>query len=158
MTITSGWLLNEYTILFFGDNTTTTNAGQDRSALIWGMQFDLKQFTGVKIKIKFAYFKDSGHSDVYAQPRIPFNIQPSDLDKAGVYWFKDANDPTKFSARLTSAIQFEQDGDQPASTVINFDFVGTFYDFDVAAKGQHADGKLDDYNNVNIGKYVTIGL
>ena len=37
--------------------------------------------------------------------------------------------------------------------LLNFDFVGTFYDFETAKDNAHDDNMEDDWNNVDISEY-----
>ena len=37
--------------------------------------------------------------------------------------------------------------------ILNFDFVGTFYDFETARDNKHDDNREDDWNNVDVSEY-----
>ena len=78
-------------------------------------------------------------------------IEPTDLDDSGLFFFKDPDDaskPIEFACMTITMKDFE--GPQK----LNFDFVGTYYDFDTAVDGKHEDDKDDEYNNVYIGHYI----
>ena len=138
----------------------------DRSALIWGMVFMRQQVeakTQLNIKLSTQYFKDveagvypdtdsSGAAEGMRHPNdiiagsYDFTVAVADLDENGLYFF-----PFMF---VSSKVYIDIDADD----YINFDFLGSFFDFDTASTGQHpADNKMDDFRNHGIGNFFIAG-
>ena len=148
--IHSGWNLNQGPIKINLKN---------RSAFIWGMVVMLEQLTeDLQLRMKISYLKLMTHSE-YVNPSKPFEdstwdftIQPSDLDANGVYKFQDPDDSTKPMGFVASQIFLSKTAGPDR---LNFDFVGTFYDFDTAVDGKHDDNKSDRWNNFDVGSYLT---
>ena len=146
----SGWALNQGPIKI---NLKT------RSAFIWGMALMPEQLTeDLQLQMKISYHKLMTHSE-YVNPSKPFEdstwdftIQPSDLDANGVYTFQDPDDSSKPMGFVASQIHVEK---AAGPDLLNFDFVGTFYDFDTAVDGKHHDNKSDRWNIYDVGHYLT---
>ena len=63
---------------------------------------------------------------------------------------KDLDDSTMPMMIWASAVMVNIDfGTSP----LNFDFVGTFFDWDVASSGTHTTGEDDDFADRNMGKF-----
>lgn len=130
------------------------------------MVFLKKQFTKkFKFKLKFAYFKDPTQrkNKLYnpakqsEQDGYEVEIKPEDLDDVGCYFFKDPDDPEKPLAFVAHVVQV-RNWSAGSTNVLNFDFIGTYYDFDSAVDGRHDDGKSDDYNSYDIGLFIAKGI
>jgi hypothetical protein len=146
-TLTSGWVLN-----------TPIKIKLGRSAFIWGMQFMPAQLTqNVKFDIKIAYDKPTPASS-FVNPTKPeasawdLTIQPSQLDTAGVFRFMKPDAPTQPMGFVASQIWIEK---KSGPNLLNFDFVGTFYNFNTAVDGKHSTGGTDRWNTQEVGIYIT---
>ena len=127
----------------------------DRSALIWGIQFMRQQVETISgdivSKIAYKYHKDveRGASEA-AQLRDPltltgnsasYTISLADIDANGLHFFKDSSgNPLILTASLL-LIEFSYTGH------LNFDLVGSIYDFTKASTG------ADDWDNHVIGNF-----
>ena len=159
-TLESGFMTgssNERVVFKFGD--------PDRSALIWGMQFMKSQIELIgginSVKLGYQYYKDleiSAYTEVQKPTQIQnglwdFSIASSDLDDNGLIFFKDpanAQEPLIFVA---SEVHLEM-----SSGMVNFDFIGMIYDFEVAASGKHPDTKGDTFHTANFGDFWITGI
>ena len=153
-TYSSGWNTAANTLSFrFGPQTSTYPDGF-QTFYVRGMVFSKEQFqSSLKFKMRINYRGQAynpamvlGDSSWYA-----VTIEPTDLDDSGLFFFKDPDDaskPIEFACMTITMKDFE--GPQK----LNFDFVGTYYDFDTAVDGKHEDHKDDEYNNVYIGHYI----
>ena len=144
----SGWRLNRGPINI---NLKT------RSAFIWGMVLMPEQLTeDLQLQMKIKYFKVSSDyvnpSKALEDSTWDFTIQPSDLDENGVFKFFDQDDPGKPMGFVANQINVEK---AAGPDRLNFDFVGTFYDFQTAVDGKHSDNKTDRWNNFDVGSYLT---
>ena len=133
----------------------------DRSAMIWGMIFmreQIKKLGGsVTVKLSYNYYKDIALGAYAASDfRSPmdltnteytFTVSLSDLDAKGLYFFTDPS--TQKVNRFVASTVFVSLN----SGYINFDFIGTFYNFDTAWDGKHYDMKNDAWNTVEIANY-----
>ena len=160
-TFSTGWNTAADTHLKFrfGSQTATYPDGY-QTFYIRGMVFSKEQFPGtLKFKMRVNYNKDSSHEigQGYNPALINDNswyavtIEDTDLDDSGLFFFKDPNDgsqPLEFACMTLALKDFE------GPIKLNFDFVGTYYDFDTAVDGKHADDLTDEYNNVYIGHYL----
>ena len=160
-TFSTGWNTAADTHLKFrfGPQTATYPDGY-QTFYIRGMVFSKEQFQGtLKFKMRVNYNKDSSHEigQGYNPALISDNswyavtIEDSDLDDSGLFFFKDPNDasqPLEFACMTLALKDFE------GPIKLNFDFVGTYYAFDTAVDGKHADDLADEYNNVYIGHYL----
>lgn len=135
-----------------------------RTAVIWGLQLMRKQVEAagtVKPMIYYKYSPDVA-SGVYTAWRKPhgtedgfleFSITETDLDVNGLYYFKQpAPNQDKNMIFIASEVLVKFD-----AGIINFDFLGTFYDYNVAKSGLK-DGKADNWNEKNIGNFWMKGL
>ena len=146
-----------------GKVLTITFGAPDRSAIIWGIRFLKEQLAtksgGVSLELSYNYFKDveRGIYSATAQRKphddgdgnMALTIQATDLDDNGLYFFPD---PLSSSNKLTfiaSKIFIKLNAD-----FLNFDFIGTFFDFTTASTGKHSDGKEDRFHNYMIGWYL----
>ena len=141
----------------------------DRTALIWGMQFMKEQVQkrGTNsMKIAYNYYKDAERglyaadamrsltslNPNHATNEISFSL--SDIDDNGLYFFKNPDNPGQagpFKIVASSMyIEFK-------SHYFNFDFLGTFYDYETAWDGKHSDNKDDNFNSRVIGSFWIIG-
>ena len=88
---------------------------------------------------------------------IDVEIKPEDLDDAGVYRFKDPNDSGKPMTFVTSKFRI-QNFEAGGTTHLNFDFIGTYYNFDTASTGTHQfNNKDDNFNDPVLGQYLVKG-
>ena len=147
----SGWALNQGAINI--DLKT-------RSAFIWGMVLMPEQLTeDLQLKMKISYYKLMGDSDyinpskAFEDSTWDFTIASSDLDANGVYKFQDPDDSSKPMGFVASQIHVEK---AAGPDRLNFDFVGTFYDFETAVDGKHSDNKTDRWNIYDVGAYLTL--
>ena len=76
-----------------------------------------------------------------------FTVTQSSLDESGLFWLENEN---KTQAFVASRILIERIS---GPAILNFDFVGTFYDFETARDNKHVDNMEDDWNNVDISEY-----
>ena len=160
-TFSTGWNTAADTHLKFrfGPQTATYPDGY-QTFYIRGMVFSKEQFQGtLKFKMRVNYNKDLSHEigQGYNPALISdtswyaVTIEDSDLDDSGLFFFKDPNDvsqPLEFACMTLALKDFE------GPIKLNFDFVGTYYDFDTAVDGKHADDLADEYNNLYIGHYL----
>ena len=160
-TYSTGWNTAADTHLKFrfGAQTATYPVGF-QTFYVRGMAFSKDQFRGsLKFKMRINYNKDSSHEvgQAYNPALIGDNswyavtVQDSDLDDSGLFFFKDPNDaslPIEFACMILAMKDFE------GPDKLNFDFVGTYYDFDTAVDGKHADDLNDEYNSPRIGHYL----
>jgi hypothetical protein len=158
----SGWQLADMKI-HFGGSSSTYPAGH-RTAYIRGMVFLKDQFIEtLTFKMRINYNKDPTHatnkvynpSKILEETYFDVSIATTDLDDSGVYFFQDPDDSTK---RLEFATMIVELTSFTGPAMLNFDFVGTYYDFDTAVDGKHADNKPDDYNTLDIGKFIAKGM
>ena len=122
----------------------------------------------VTINMWYTYYKDveretypddGGHplrhpNEAKDEP-LTLTISGSDLDEHGIFYLKDLQDPNKPLMFVASSIRFNADyGDDP----LNFDFVGSFFDFEVASTGKHEDGEADEWNTRDINNFYIKGI
>ena len=144
----TGWVLNQ------GGIKIKLGA---RSLFAWGMLFLKEQLTqNVQFHMKISYYRIGTG---FVNPSKPledsvwdFTVKPSDLDNAGVFLFKDTDDPTLPLGFVASSIWINKIA---GPNLLNFDFVGTFYDYATAFDGKHSDNNTDKYNNADIGSYIS---
>ena len=154
-TTSTGWSLGTKFAIFFGSPGST-----DRSAYIWAIQFMEEQLKeDFAFEMWIGYFKDTsyahGADPVWINPITApdnqtghtFTVTPESLDDNGVFWLKDGEKPQGFVA---SRVLIEK---KSGPSTLNFDFVGTFYDFETAIDNKHEDDKSDDYNQISINEY-----
>ena len=160
-TMSSGWNLDKTSVNSFIIDFGTP----PRTVFIWGMQFLKDQFKGIlKVSLKTNYFKDVENGkykafqwlspDKLENTKIELEISPGDLDDSGVFRFTDPEDPQKPLMFIASKIRFTKIS---GPTLLNFDFIGTYYDFDTAVDGKHANGANDNWNDPVLGQYFTKG-
>ena len=157
-TIHSGWINSHKFAVYFGNPGTS-----ERTAYIWGIQFMKEQLKETFVfTLRIGYFKDTAYS--HASPEewihpnaapdktsgLTISVAPTDLDTNGIYWLEEGNKPLAFVA---SRLLIER---QYGPNVINFDFIGTFYDFD-HAKSNAKNSKPDDWNDSQINFYLIKG-
>ena len=81
-----------------------------------------------------------------------FTASPTSLDESGVFWLQDNQEVTQ--SFVASRILIKRiSGPQK----LNFDFVGTFYDFETAKDNAHDDSQEDGWNDVDISSYWVKG-
>ena len=140
----------------------------DRTALIWGMHFMKEQVIKkgtISMRIAYNYYKDSLDRGLYGytDKRSPvtvglghethsISISWSDLDVNGLYFFKHPDNPSQPLKFVASEIMLEL-----RSGYLNFDFLGSFYDYDTAWDGKNSDNKDDNFNERVIGSFWIIG-
>ena len=139
----------------------------DRTALIWGMQFmraQLEKRGTNRMKIAYNYYKDAERglyaadakrsltslNPMHETNEISFSL--SDIDDNGLFFFKNPDNPSRFMKIVASTIFIEW-----KSHYFNFDFLGTFYDYDTAWDGKHSDNKDDNFNDRVIGSFWITG-
>ena len=137
----------------------------DRSAVIWGIRFLKSQLAGqypIQIRLRYSYYKDVDRGSYtfawFGQnpnelEQTPFivDVTEQDIDSHGVYYFKDKNDPSKPMIFVASVVMVYINN--IASIKLNFDLVGSFFDFETAVDGKHGDNKTDNFLNKNIGHF-----
>ena len=154
----TGWNLDNTVVrtldVFFGEKT----------AYVWGVQIMASQLTSsIVLTLSIGYFKDT----TYAQesPRdwihpwdsldkttgLTISIAASDLDSAGIYWLKDGTIPIGFVASRIRIAKVS------GPNILNFDFVGTYYEYDTAKDGKYNDNKADNWNTDGIDSYLIKG-
>ena len=115
----------------------------------------------LSIEIKIFYYKllqvnatpeFTNPSKPYEDTSMSITVDQSNLDRNGIYRFKDPDDSSKPLSFVASAIQLRQTS---GPDLLNLDFVGTLYDFETAVDGKHGDGKTDRWNTLEIGQFVT---
>ena len=139
----------------------------DRTALIWGMQFMKEQVQkrGTNsMKIAYNYYKDAERglyaadakrsltslNPLHETNEISFSL--SDIDDNGLYFFKHPDNPAHPLKIVASSMSIEF-----KSHYFNFDFLGTFYDYDTAWDGKHSDNKDDNFNSRVMGSFWITG-
>ena len=162
-TSTSGWVVDP-----------NLNAGMNfvfgtpsRTVFIWGMVFLKSQFRKTltfKLRIKYHVDIQNGvylmsqyiSPDNLDETMIEITIRPEDLDDAGVYRFEDPKDPGKPMGFVCNKLRLQGFGSAGPS-ILNFDFIGTYYDFDTASTGKHTNNKDDNFNDPVLGQYLSKG-
>ena len=82
-----------------------------------------------------------------------FTASPTSLDESGVFWLQDNQEVTQsFVASRILVKRISGPG------TLNFDFVGTFYDFETAKDNAHDDSQEDGWNDVDISSYWVKGI
>ena len=160
-TYSTGWNTASSTYLRFrfGPESSTYPDGF-QTFYVRGMVFSKEQFQGpLKFNMRINYNKDSSHevgqgynpATVLDESWYAVTIEDTDLDASGLFFFKDPDDaskPLEFACMTLAMKDFE------GPEKLNFDFVGTYYDFDTAVDGKHEDDKTDEYNDLYIGHYI----
>ena len=160
-TYSTGWntASDTYLRFRFGPESSTYPDGF-QTFYVRGMVFSKEQFQGpLKFNMRINYNKDSSHevgqgynpAMVLDESWYAVTIEDTDLDASGLFFFKDPNDaskPLEFASMTLAMKDFE------GPEKLNFDFVGTYYDFDTAVDGKHEDDKTDEYNDLYIGHYI----
>ena len=154
-TTSTGWSLGSKFAISFGNPGSS-----DRTAYIWAFQFMKEQLKeDFVFELRIGYYKDTSYAHapdpVWINPITApddqtghtFTVTPDSLDANGIFWLKDGNSPQGFVA---SRVLIER---KSGPSTLNFDFVGTFYDFETAIDNKHADDKSDDYNSLSINEY-----
>ena len=140
-----------------------------RTAMIWGMQFMKHQVELIggfpQFSIAYRYFKDvargSSAADIMRSPvdidtsvtKHDVPITTAEIDDNGLYFFKDPSNNQKPMIFIASEVFVKLNGG-----FVNFDFLGTFYDFQVASTGKNSDNQPDDWNTQAIGDFWIKGL
>ena len=159
-TTSTGWSLGSKFAISFGNPGST-----DRTAYIWAIQFMKEQLTeDFVFELRIGYFKDTSYAHspnpVWINPITApdnqtghtFTVTSDSLDSNGIFWLKDGNDPQGFVA---SRVLIEK---QSGPSTLNFDFVGTFYEFETAVDSKHENDKYDDFNQVSINEWWVRGV
>jgi hypothetical protein len=160
-TMSSGWNLDKASIVEFNIRFGDPH----RTAFIWGMVFLNNQLKmPFKFSLKIKYFKDiengaylssgSLSPDKMENKKLNVEINPGDLDDSGVFRFKDPEDPKKPLMFVASTVYITLNS---GPTLLNFDFVGTYYEFDTAVDGNHTNDKDDSWNDPILGQYFIKG-
>ena len=160
-TMSSGWNLDKTSIVEF----SIQFGNPHRTAFIWGMVFLNNQFKiPFKFSLKIKYFKDvengaytpaeSLSPDKMENNKLNIEINPDDLEDSGVYRFKDPEDPKKPLMFVASKVYITLNS---GPTLLNFDFIGTYYEFDTAVDGKHTNDKDDSWNDPILGQYFIKG-
>ena len=116
------------------------------------------------MKIAYNYYKDAERglyaadakrsltslNPMHETNEISFSL--SDIDDNGLFFFKNPDNPSRFMKIVASTIFIEW-----KSHYFNFDFLGTFYDYDTAWDGKHSDNKDDNFNDRVIGSFWITG-
>ena len=137
----------------------------DRSAVIWGIRFLKSQLAGqypIQIRLRYSYYKDVDRGSYtfawFGQnpnelEQTPFivDVTEQDIDSYGVYYFKDKNDQSKPMIFVASTVMVYINNIAPRN--LNFDLVGSFFDFETAVDGKNGDNKTDNFLNKNIGHF-----
>jgi hypothetical protein len=149
---TSGWNLANKFAIYFGNPGSS-----ERSAFIWAIQFMKTQLTvDFVFTLKIGYYQDTDYS--HASPTdwihpmtAPDNqtgqtitVTSASLDQNGIFWLEDGASAQSFVA---SRVLIEK---VSGPDMLNFDFIGTFYDFDTAKRGKHSDNKYDDWTRTKM--------
>ena len=115
-------------------------------------------------ELRIGYYKDTSYAHtptpVWINPVTApddqtghtFTVAPDSLDTNGIFWLKDGDKPLAFVA---SRLLIER---KSGPSTLNFDFVGTFYDFETAIDSKHDNNKNDDYNSISINEYWVRGV
>lgn len=160
-TVTLPWTLHS------GFTTKNTNNELyfyfQRTTLIWGMQFmreQVKNIGSIDIQLWFSYAKDRERG-AYSGWRSPvalsdtaltFSVTVNDLDGNGLYYFKDLQNTQKVHMFVTTEVKIITN-----SGYLNFDFLGTFYEFGTASIGKHSDNSNDNFNSKIISNFWISG-
>ena len=137
----------------------------DRSAVIWGIRFLKTQLAGqypIQIRLRYSYYKDvdrgsypffwfGQNPNELEQTAFVVDVNEQDIDSYGIYYFKDKNDPSKPMIFVASTVMVYINNIAPKN--LNFDLVGSFFDFETAVDGKHGDNKTDNFLNKNIGQF-----
>ena len=136
-----------------------------RSAVVWGIRFLPSQLAGqypIQVRLRYSYYKDvdrgsytfawfGQNPNELEQTAFVVDVTEQDIDSHGVYYFKDQNDPSKPMIFVASMVMVYINN--IASMNLNFDLVGSFFDFETAVDGKHGDNKTDNFLNTNIGHF-----
>ena len=154
-TKSTGWSLASKFAITFGNPESS-----DRTAYIWGIQFMKEQLTeDFVFEMRIGYYKDTayahGANPVWINPITApdnqtghtFTVTAASLDSNGIFWLKDGNKLQRFVA---SRVLIDR---QSGPTTLNFDFIGTFYDFETAIDNKDDSNINDNYNTVSISDY-----
>ena len=147
------------------ENIFFTLGSPDRSAVIWGIRFLPSQLVGqfpIQVRLRYSFYKDvergsydfawyGENPNEIGQTAFSVDIVEEDLDSHGVYYFKDKNDPTKPMIFVASMVMVFINNIQTME--LNFDLIGTFFDFETAVDGKHSDNKTDNFLNIHIGQF-----
>ena len=117
-----------------------------------------------KFSLKIHYYKDVENGayedtewvspDKLENTKLELEISPGDLDDSGVFRFRDPEDPKKPLMFVASKVCIVLDS---GPTLLNFDFIGTYYEFDTAVDGKHTNDKDDTWNDPVLGQYFIKG-
>ena len=155
-TLYSGFRTNKEIVFKFGN--------PDRSAFIWGMQFmklQIEMIGGISsVELGYKYYKDvegAAYSNLQNPSKLQngywdFPITSSDLDENGLYFFKDPDDAQKPLGFVASEVNLKI-----SSGMVNFDFIGMIYDFQVAATGKLSDNSQDGFQTLRFGDFWLSG-
>ena len=159
-TISTGWSLESKFAISFGNPGST-----DRTAYIWAIQFMKEQVKeDFVFELRIGYFKDTSYAHspdpVWINPITApddqtghtYTVTPESLDVNGIFWLKEGNNLQGFVA---SRVLIER---KSGPSTLNFDFVGTFYEFETAIDNKHENDKTDDYNQLSINEYWVRGV
>ena len=163
----TGWNIGaneKIRILFAASGADTSYPTGFKTTYIRGMVFLKEQLTEpLQLSLQINYGKDTVQSvDSFYDPSkvnsdstsLDLKIKSSDLDESGIFFFKDPDDQTKTLEFACMKIELHSFS---GPDILNFDFIGTYYDFEVAVDGLHDDWKADEYNTLFIGKVLAKG-
>ena len=134
------------------------------TVVVWGMRFLKAQVVSkgsLTVNLAYNYHHDEAGGAYGSAWRKPsgtqngnqlFSISASDLDDAGLYYFKQPAPNQNKNLILITSHLFVKIG----KGYLNFDFLGTFYDFTVAKSGKKS-GIDDDFNERGISNFWMTG-
>ena len=139
----------------------------DRTAMIWGLQFlkvQVESLGGIpNLEMSYRYYKDVARgaytatdyrsTDDLTQQVATKSITLNEINENGIYFFKDPQNNQKTQVIIASEVMMKFN----VGNTLNFDFIGTFYDFQTASTGKHTDNKDDDWNSAVIGEFWVTG-
>ena len=134
------------------------------TVVVWGMRFMKAQVVSkgsLSVSLAYSYHHDEAGGAYGSTWRKPtgtqdgnqlFSISASDLDESGLYYFKQPAPNQDKNLILIASHLFVK----IAKGYLNFDFLGTFYDFTVAKSGSKQ-GVDDDFNERGISNFWMTG-
>ena len=130
------------------------------TVVVWGMRFLKTQMISkgsLSVSLAYTYHHDEtsgAYSGAWRKPTgtsdggQTFSISASDLDDSGLYYFKEpAPNQNKNLILIASHLYVKIN-----KGFLNFDFLGTFYDFNVAKSGKKS-GIDDNFNERGISNF-----
>ena len=130
------------------------------TVLVWGLQLMKEQVSArgtISLSLAYKYLPDEtsgAHSGTWRKPygtedgHETYSISASDLDDNGLYYFKLPSPNQEKNMMFVATHIFVR----TSSGYLNFDFLGTFYDFNVAKSGKKS-GIDDNFNERGISNF-----